>query len=105
MHMRTTIAAACSVAVLIVATTLPSRAQSAEPIAYPVFPGGPTELMAPPGPCDPGGAVPTGYNVIVGTPGDDILIGTPGKDLIRGLAGNDYLFGLEGDDILCGGDG
>jgi hypothetical protein len=48
---------------------------------------------------------PSGYRVIVGTPGPDWLIGTLGKDCILGLGGNDTLWGLGGKDILVGGRG
>lgn len=46
-----------------------------------------------------------GYNVIVGTAGDDTLTGTLGRDAIVGLGGNDAIDGRLGDDLLCGGDG
>ncbi len=46
-----------------------------------------------------------GYNVIVGTAGDDRLNGTLGRDAIFGLGGNDTIDGRLGDDLLCGGDG
>ena len=97
MQPRTTLAAVLSVAALLTATALPGHAQSA-----PV--GGPDWIAQAPQPCDPGGSVPAGYNLIVGTNGPNVLVGTPGKDFIRGLGGDDYLFGNEGDDILCGGD-
>ena len=46
-----------------------------------------------------------GYNVIVGTAGNDTLTGTIGRDAIFGLGGNDTINGRLGDDLLCGGDG
>jgi len=46
-----------------------------------------------------------GYNVIVGTAGNDVLNGTIGRDAIFGLGGNDTINGRLGDDLLCGGDG
>ncbi|MEZ5412560.1 MAG: ExeM/NucH family extracellular endonuclease [Acidimicrobiales bacterium] len=46
-----------------------------------------------------------GYNVIVGTAGNDVLNGTIGRDAIVGLGGNDTINGRLGDDLLCGGDG
>src|SRR5215203_5044662 len=100
MKTPTQLAAACSLAVLLVISALPGYAQSA-----PALPVGPVIIQQPPQPCDPGAALPAGYNLIVGTAGNDVLVGTPGNDLIRGLGGDDYLFGNEGNDILCGGDG
>jgi hypothetical protein len=99
MQTHTKLATICSVAALFVATALPGHAQSAP------FPPGPDVIALPPQLCDPGAAVPAGYNVILGGAGSDVLIGTPGKDPIHGLGGNDFLFGNEGDDILCGDDG
>lgn len=49
--------------------------------------------------------VPAGYNIILGTSGEDTLVGTPGKDAIFGMGGHDKLIGFEGDDLLVGGDG
>lgn len=50
---------------------------------------------------------PAGYNLILGTPGDDTgattLNGTAGKDVICGLGGNDTIHGNGGDDIIDGG--
>jgi Ca2+-binding RTX toxin-like protein len=97
MHTRTTIAAACSAALFFIASVIPASAQG-----VPVLPN---EFVAAPGPCDPNGSVPAGYNVINGNAGADVLVGTPGKDILFGRGGNDYLFGNEGDDIICAGDG
>jgi hypothetical protein len=49
--------------------------------------------------------VPTGFNVIVGTPGRDRLTGTSGRDAIFGLGRHDVLFGGPGRDRLYGGRG
>ena len=49
--------------------------------------------------------LPSPFNTIVGTLGDDVLTGTSLAETIEGLAGNDTLSGLGGDDILNGGDG
>lgn len=58
--------------------------------------------------------LPGGFNVIIGTDGDDVLTGTPGNDAvlgkdgndtINGLGGDDFLFGCGGDDVINGGDG
>lgn len=46
-----------------------------------------------------------GYNVILGTSGNDLIAGTSGKDWIHGLGGNDTISGRGGDDIICGGAG
>ena len=46
-----------------------------------------------------------GYNVIIGTEGDDTIIGTDGPDAILALGGDDSIFGAGGDDVICGGDG
>jgi DNA-binding beta-propeller fold protein YncE len=46
-----------------------------------------------------------GYNVVMGTNGDDTLNGTPGNDIIFGLAGNDAIRGNGGHDIICAGTG
>lgn len=46
-----------------------------------------------------------GFNVIVGTSGNDKLKGTAGRDLILGLGGNDRIDGVRGNDHLCGGPG
>ena len=97
MHTRKSLAAVCSAALFLMASVLPASAQ--------VAPVGPTEFQAAPGPCDPNGSIPAGYNVIIGTNGPDVLIGTAGKDFIKGLGGDDLIFGGEGDDIICGGDG
>jgi hypothetical protein len=48
---------------------------------------------------------PAGYNVIIGTEGDDHLVGTNKADCIYGLGGNDFIEGGNGDDLLFGGDG
>ena len=48
---------------------------------------------------------PSGYNVIVGTAGDDMLEGTRGNDCIIGLAGDDTIDGGRGDDLIFGGPG
>ena len=48
---------------------------------------------------------PDGYNVIVGTEGDDELVGTTGPDCIYGLGGDDLIKGKAGDDYLFGGGG
>jgi hypothetical protein len=48
---------------------------------------------------------PPGYNVIIGTSGDDVLTGTDGSDCIVGLDGNDVIYGLGGDDFIIGGPG
>lgn len=48
---------------------------------------------------------PAGYNVIVGTAGNDNLSGTNGSDCILGGDGNDTLNGAGGNDYLCGGNG
>ena len=87
-----------------VPTASPTPAPTPAPTATPT-PGGP-----PPGAdltraCADGAAVPAGFALQQGTPGDDVLVGTPGRDLLRGLAGDDLLVGLEGDDVLCGGAG
>jgi Ca2+-binding RTX toxin-like protein len=46
-----------------------------------------------------------GYQVIVGSEGDDLLVGSPGPDCIFGLGGNDVLRGRAGHDFLMGGPG
>lgn len=51
------------------------------------------------------GAIPIGYNVIVGTPGPDNLLGTPGDDAIFGGGGIDQILAQGGDDLVFGGDG
>ena len=101
MHSRTMLAAACSAAVVLIATVFPA---SAEVVA---IPAGLTDIIAvAPGPCDPGGSVPNGYNVVGGaTNGSDVLFGTSGNDYIRGLNGADTIVAGEGNDIVCGGDG
>jgi hypothetical protein len=99
MQTRSKLATVCSAAVLLFATALPGHAQTAPPLPLA------GDIQLPPGPCDPGGSVPAGYNVIVGNAANNVLVGTPGNDLIRGLGGNDYLYGNGGDDILCGGEG
>ena len=48
---------------------------------------------------------PEGYNLIVGTDGDDELVGTNGPDCIFGLGGNDTIKGKQGDDRIFGGRG
>ena len=56
--------------------------------------------------CEPGVELcPEGYNVIVGTGGDDVLVGTAGRDCIVGLGGDDVLEGRQQDDLLIGGRG
>ncbi len=50
-------------------------------------------------------AVPAGYNVILGTNGNDTIVGTPGNDLIYAKDGNDTVNGNGGDDIVCSGKG
>jgi Ca2+-binding RTX toxin-like protein len=47
----------------------------------------------------------SGFNLILGTPGNDWLTGTSGVDVIIGFAGNDTLSGSGGNDVLLGGDG
>jgi Ca2+-binding RTX toxin-like protein len=47
----------------------------------------------------------SGFNLILGTPGNDWLTGTSGVDVIIGFAGNDTLSGSRGNDVLLGGDG
>ena len=46
-----------------------------------------------------------GYNVILGTDGNDTLFGSDDRDAMLGLAGNDRLHGRDADDLLCGGTG
>ncbi|MEW5852151.1 MAG: tandem-95 repeat protein [Myxococcota bacterium] len=48
---------------------------------------------------------PGGYNVILGTSGDDTLNGTSGQDCIVGLGGNDTINAGDGNDFIIGGDG
>jgi hypothetical protein len=48
---------------------------------------------------------PAGYNVILGSDGNDVLIGTNGNDCIVGGGGDDRIEGGNGNDILIGGDG
>lgn len=48
---------------------------------------------------------PAGYNIIVGTEGDDTIEGTSGNDCIVGLGGGDSIYGYGGDDFILGGDG
>lgn len=47
----------------------------------------------------------SGFNVIIGTAGNDKIKGTAGADQILGLGGNDTIDGGGGDDHLCGGPG
>jgi hypothetical protein len=78
MYSRKYLAAACSAGLLVVATVLPGYAQSVPTSLSPTI----SDIIAlPPQPCDPGGIVPAGYNLIVGTGGSDVLVGTPGKIL------------------------
>lgn len=74
----------------------------------------PAPVVVPPAPVHPGaaagtgacaGPLPAGYNVMIGTAGDDNLWGTPGPDVIYGLGGRDYINGGGGNDLLCGGAG
>jgi Ca2+-binding RTX toxin-like protein len=79
---------------------------TAEPLAWPQARGLP--VVAPD--CTPGHVnAPAGFNIIMGTPGDDTgataINGTAGKDFICGLGGNDTINGLEGDDIIVPGAG
>jgi Ca2+-binding RTX toxin-like protein len=46
-----------------------------------------------------------GFNVIIGTAGNDVIKGTPGPDQILGRGGNDRIDGGGGNDQLCGGPG
>lgn len=46
-----------------------------------------------------------GYNVVLGTSGNEFLRGTNGADAILALGGNDLVFAYGGDDLVCGGDG
>jgi Tol biopolymer transport system component len=46
-----------------------------------------------------------GFNVIIGTSGNDKIKGTSGPDQIIGLGGNDKIDGGAGNDQLCGGPG
>ena len=46
-----------------------------------------------------------GFNVIIGTGGNDVIKGTAGPDLILGQGGNDRIDGAGGNDQLCGGPG
>jgi len=48
---------------------------------------------------------PPGYNVIIGTDGDDYLRGTRRSDCIYGLGGDDLIRGRHDDDLLFGGRG
>lgn len=47
----------------------------------------------------------SGFNVIMGTSGNDSLNGTDGADWMQGLEGNDTLNGGAGNDVLLGSDG
>lgn len=56
--------------------------------------------------CTPGHVNnPPGFNVIMGTAGDDTITGTAGNDFICGLGGNDTIDALGGDDIIVPGAG
>jgi Ca2+-binding RTX toxin-like protein len=55
--------------------------------------------------CEPGAPVPTGYQLLQGTAGNNLLLGTSGHDLIRAGAGNDLIAGAGGNDIICAGAG
>lgn len=50
-------------------------------------------------------SIRSGFNVIVGTSGNDKIKGTSGPDLILGQGGNDKIDGGAGNDHLCGGPG
>lgn len=47
----------------------------------------------------------TGFELAVGTPGNDILNGDSGPNTLKGLAGNDTIRGKGGDDTLNGNQG
>ena len=46
-----------------------------------------------------------GFQLQIGTAGNDIIGGTSGNDTLSGLAGNDFIGGNGGNDVLIGGTG
>lgn len=75
---------------------------AAEPLVWPLERG--LSVVAPD--CTPGQVnAPPGFNVVMGTAGDDSITGTAGNDFICGLGGNDTINALGGDDVIVPGAG
>ena len=93
-----TVTSTASPAPTVTTTSTPSPGVPSPTVTVTVPVPGPTVTLPPV-------FVPTGFNVIVGTPGRDRLKGTSGRDAIFGLGSNDVLFGNAGRDRLYGGRG